>query len=66
MKADYLTLDGQTGVMECGVIKPQPMQHSDGFTLLGFETWEDVDKETIESAATNVASFNITNVKVGF
>ena len=54
--------------MEYDAIVPQPMTHIDGFTLLGFETWEDVQREEIACAVTNVMSFEFDKDKhaVGF
>lgn len=66
MKADYVTMDGSPGVMELPVILSQPMQHGDGFTLFGFESWEDAHKEDLISAVTNVSSFMFSKDNVGF
>jgi hypothetical protein len=59
-------MDGQPGLMEQPVIISQSMAHGDGFTLFGFESWEDVHKEEMIEAATNVAAFQFSKDKVGF
>lgn len=68
MKAKYKTIDGNPGHIEYEAIVPQPMQHIDGFTLLGFDTWEDVSDEKLAFAVTNVTEFCIDKgkTKVGF
>ena len=45
--------------MNLEVIKPQAAQHSDAFTLLGFDSWEDVDGEKLAAAATDILEFTI-------
>lgn len=66
LKANFITFEGHSGELEAGVIKPQPMQHADGFTLLAFDSWQDVDSEKLLGAATNILSFKLTETKVGF
>lgn len=68
MKAAFMRLDGSPGTMDYEAIVPQPMQHVDGFTLLGFHSWEDVADEKIASAVTNVREFHLDKKtrKVGF
>ena len=68
LKANYKTLDGGTGSVEYEAIVPQPMTHKDGFSLLGFNTWEDVQDEKLAFAVTNVAEFTLDKEKgqVGF
>jgi len=68
LKAKYTSLDGTPGHIEYEAIVPQPMQHIDGFTLLGFDTWEDVQDEKLACAITNVAAFYLDKNKqqVGF
>ena len=48
------------------MIIPQAMQHADGFTLLGFDSWEDVNDEKICAAVTDVSEFHITKETVGY
>lgn len=52
--------------MDCTVIMPQPMQHSDGYSLLGFDNWEDVNDEKLAAAVTNIMSFKLNKDRVGF
>lgn len=66
MKAIYRTLDGQPGDIEYAVIIGQNMNHSDGFTLLGFHSWEDVNDQKICAAVTNIAQFDLHKDKIGF
>ena len=68
MKATYKTLDGNSSIIWYEAIVPQPMQHIDGFTLLGFDSWEDVSDEKLACAITNVAEFHLDRekAKVGF
>lgn len=66
MKAKYETNDRQPGVFSHPVIIPNGMQHADGFTLLGFDSWEEVHDEKFCAAVTNVASFHITKESMGF
>ena len=68
MKAKYKTLAGDSDNVEYEAIVPQPMTHTDGFTLLGFNSWEDVQDEKLAFAVTNVAEFSLDKEKgkVGF
>lgn len=68
MKAWYRTFDGVQNEINYGVIKTQTMEHGDGFTLIGFEDYEAVDREDIACAITNVSEFHIVRPKnkVGF
>jgi hypothetical protein len=68
LKAKYKTLDGGGDSVEYEAIVPQPMTHTDGFTLLGFNSWEDVQDEKLAFAVTNVAEFYLDKEKgqVGF
>lgn len=52
--------------MEMPVIIAQSMQQTDGFTVLGFDSWEDVHDEKITAAVTNIMSYKLTKDKVGF
>jgi len=68
LKARYTTLSGTTGSIDYEAIVPQPMQHVDGFTLIGFDSWEDLNDEKLAFAVTNVAHFQLDREKgkVGF
>jgi hypothetical protein len=68
MKAEYRHKDGTWGKMEHEVIKPQSATHTDAFTLLAFESWEDVVEEKLIAAVTDVLEFKITNKQkeIGF
>jgi hypothetical protein len=59
VKAKYKITDGGSGDIEYEAIVPQPMQHIDGFTLLGFNSWEDVTDEKLAFAVTNVVEFKL-------
>lgn len=67
MRATYTTKSDSPGFLDCPVIVPQAMQHSDGFTLLGFESWEDVNDEKLSAAVTDVAVFKLVrDSRLGF
>ena len=69
MKARYILKDQDVVKhFEYPVIMPQGMSHSDGFVLLGFEGWEQVNDEKFCAAVTNIAEFHIENTKgpIGF
>ena len=66
MRAKYFTTEKQLGNFIHPVILAQPMQHTDGFTLIGFDSWEDVTDEKFCAAVTNIAEFHITKDKIGF
>jgi hypothetical protein len=68
MKVTYRTLDGQSGTETYEAFVSQDMKHVDGFSIFGFETWEDVADEKVAWAITNVASFTLDRQKskVGF
>ena len=66
MRAKYNTKGDRSGELEHPVIIPQAMQHADGFTLLGFDSWEDVNDEKICAAVTDVSQFHITKEAVGY
>lgn len=68
VKAKYVTKTepGLSKTIEYPVIQPQSMQHTDGFMLLGFNSWEDVHSETLAAAVTNVLEFHISKESVGF
>jgi hypothetical protein len=54
------------GTMEYPAIVPQAMQNADGFTLLGFQSWEDVTSEKLAAAVTDVVEFHLTKEQIGF
>lgn len=59
MKAEYKTKNGHAGVLNYPVILPNGMQHTDGFSLLAFASWEDANDEKLCAAVTNVEEFHI-------
>ena len=72
MKASYRKIGSDPNALPSTLnyeaIVPQPMQHIDGFTLLGFASWEDVQDEKLACAITNVEEFHLDKEKskVGF
>lgn len=66
MRATFKTNNGTDGKLDYPVIMPQPMQHTDGFTLLAFESWEGANDEKISAAVTNVSEFHIVKDEIGF
>lgn len=66
MKATYRLKDGTAGTLEYPVIMPNAMQHTDGFSLLAFESWECVNDEKLCAAVTNVMEFHISKESIGF
>jgi len=64
VKAVYTGLTGEEQLFEHEVIVPQNMEHSDGFTLFGFNSWEDVQNQKLIAAVTGVVSFQLDDAKV--
>ncbi len=66
MKAFYRTAEGTEGTFEYPIVVPQESEHG-GFTLIGFDDYELVNRGEMSGAITGLLEFRLDHArKVGF